>query len=61
MEIVVTKKEAVLLNDLLTLEENACKKFRLYSRILTNFDLAQNLKELANNHENRLKKLLELL
>lgn len=57
----LTTKEATLICDLLTMEETACKKARLYSRILTNQKLAENLSKIADNHQNRFNALLELL
>jgi hypothetical protein len=57
----LTTKEATLISDLLTMEEMACKKARLYSRILTNQKLAENLGKIADNHQNRFNALLELL
>ena len=58
---ILTTKELTLLGDLLTMEENACKKARLYSRILTDHQLADKLNEIANNHEKRFNSLLELI
>lgn len=57
----LTTKELTLLSDLLIYEETACKKARLYSRILTDQGLAEQCSRLADNHQNRFKKLLELL
>lgn len=57
----LTEKEVVLLSDLLTCEENACKKARLYSRILTNKKLAEQFNRLADSHERRFTRLYELL
>ena len=57
----LTTKEATLISDLLTMEEMACKKARLYSRILTNQKLAENLGKIADNHQSRFNALLELL
>jgi hypothetical protein len=57
----ITTKEATLIGDLLTMEESACKKARLYSRILTNKKLAEKMNDIADNHERRFNALLELL
>lgn len=57
----LTTKEATLISDLLTMEESACKKARLYSRILTDATLAQSFSKIADNHEKRFNVLLELL
>ena len=57
----LTTKEATLISDLLTMEESACKKARLYSRTLTDVTLAESFKEIADHHEKRFNTLLELL
>ncbi|MBE5754119.1 MAG: spore coat protein [Clostridiales bacterium] len=57
----LTTKEATLISDLLTMEESACKKARLYSRILTDPELAESFGKIADNHEKRFNALLELL
>ena len=57
----LTTKEATLISDLLTMEESACKKARLYSRTLTDMALAEKFKTIADNHERRFNALLELL
>ena len=57
----LTTKEATLISDLLTMEESACKKARLYSRTLTDSQLANAFKKIADNHEKRFNALLELL
>lgn len=57
----LTTKEATLIGDLLTLEESACKKARLYSRILTDASLAKSFSKIADNHEKRFNALLEML
>ncbi|MBR1983393.1 MAG: hypothetical protein IKA12_01765 [Clostridia bacterium] len=57
----LTTKELTLLQDLLIYEESACKKARLYSRILTDQNLAEQCSRLADNHQNRFNRLLELL
>jgi len=57
----LTTKEATLISDLLTFEENACKKARLYSRTLTDKTLSDEFCKIANQHEKRFNALLELL
>lgn len=57
----LTTKEATLISDLLTMEESACKKARLYSRTLTDKKLADTFTKIADNHERRFNALLELL
>lgn len=57
----LTTKEATLISDLLTMEESACKKARLYSRTLTDTVLAEEFGKIADNHERRFNALLELL
>ena len=57
----LTTKEATLISDLLTMEESACKKARLYSRTLMDKELAQSFSQIADNHQKRFNALLELL
>ena len=57
----ITTKEAGLISDLLTYEEQACKKARLYSRTLTDEKLAQTFSKIADNHEKRFNALFDLL
>lgn len=57
----LTTKEATLVSDLLTMEESACKKARLYSRILTDKKLAGEFARIADNHEKRFHALFDLL
>ena len=57
----LTTKEIAFIADLLTAEENACKKARLYSRIMTNPKVAESFKEIADNHERRFNALYELI
>ena len=57
----LTTKEATLISDLLTMEESACKKARLYSRILTDQTLAEAFGKIADNHEKRFNELFDLL
>ena len=57
----LTTKEATLISDLLTMEESACKKARLYARIMTDPEVAKSMEKIADNHEKRFNALLELL
>ncbi len=57
----LTTKEATLISDLLTMEESACKKARLYSRTLTNQKLAAAFSKIADSHEKRFNALFDLL
>ena len=61
MDNMLTTKELEIIQDLLIYEENACKKAKMYSKILTNEKLAENLKNLYQNHLKRYQTLLELL
>ena len=57
----LTTKETALIGDLLTMEECACKKAKLYAKTLTDTKLASELNSLAKNHEKRFNALLNLL
>ncbi len=57
----LTTKEATFVSDLLLYEESACKKARLYSRTLTDRELAEKFGKIADNHERRFNALLEML
>ncbi len=57
----LTTKEATLISDLMTMEESACKKARLYARILTDKNLAQEFDKIADHHERRFNALFDLL
>ena len=57
----LTTKECALIADLLTLEENACKKTRLYSRTMTDPAVAEKMKEIADGHERRFRALYDML
>lgn len=57
----LTTKEVTLISDLLTMEESACKKARLFSRTLTDQQLAESFGKIADNHEKRFNALLDLL
>ena len=57
----LTKKEAGLIADLLTYEEQATKKARLYSRTAIDKGLAETFTAIADNHQKRFNELLNLL
>lgn len=57
----LTTKELEVIQDLLIYEENACKKAKIYSKILTNVKLAETSKKLYENHKSRFETLLGLL
>lgn len=57
----LTQKEVTLISDLLTYEESACKKARIYSKTLTDQALAESFTKIADNHEKRFNALLNLL
>ena len=56
----LTAKELECISDLLTLEENVCKKARAYSKT-ANGVLLNELNLVAENHEKRFNALLGLL
>ena len=58
---VLTEKEATLISDLLTMEETAFKKARLYSRTITDPDIADAFTRLAEGHKQRFNALFDLL
>jgi len=57
----LTTKEVTIINDLLAYEEQAYKKARLYSKILTDTELAKEMSTLTKRHEKRFNDLLGLL
>ena len=57
----LTTKELEIIQDLLIYEENACKKAKIYSKILTNEKLAGLSKKLYENHKKRYETLLGLV
>ena len=61
MDNMLTKKELTLLHDLLTLEECATKKARLYARTVTDVKLAEEFNKIAENHLERFNALFKLL
>ena len=57
----LTTKEAGLLSDLLTMEESVTKKARLYSRTMTDPNLAEQMAKIADGHERQFNVLMALL
>lgn len=57
----LTAKEATIIADLLTYEESACKKARLYAKQLTDPEIAAKIEKIADNHEKRFNALIDLL
>lgn len=60
-ENMLTTKEATLISDLLTMEESACKKARLYARTTTDVNLSQKFNKIADRHQKRFNALFEML
>ena len=61
MSNMLTTKESTIISDLLSYEENACKKARLYSRSIINPAVSETFKLVAENHQKRFNALFELL
>lgn len=61
MSNMLTTKEIMLVSDLLTYEENICKKAKLYSRILTDKILAEKVDKIAEIHRQNFQELFKLL
>ncbi len=57
----LTSKELELISDALTAEGLICKKARVYSKTLTDVDLAQCMTKIADEHEQRYNALLNLI
>ncbi|MBE7089061.1 MAG: hypothetical protein E7370_06090 [Clostridiales bacterium] len=57
----ITQKELTLLNDVLSYEGLICKKARMYSRTLTDIELADCMTKIADSHEQRYNALLNIL
>lgn len=57
----LTAKEVTMISDLLTYEEAACKKTRLYAKQLTDPAITAEINRIADNHEKRFHTLLGLL
>ncbi len=61
MACMLTEKELNYISELLTHEEIATKKARLYSRTITDPTVSQNFSHLADNHQKRYHALLDML
>lgn len=57
----ITSKELGLISDALTAEGLICKKARVYSKTLTDMELAQCMGSIADEHEKRYNALLQLI
>ncbi len=57
----LTAKDLDVLVQVLTGEEMACKKARMYSNTLTDPALAAEMGEIANQHEQRFQALLAII
>ena len=57
----LTTKEVGLVAELMHLEENACKKARLYSKTLTEPALSETFKKIAESHQKKFNLLFEML
>lgn len=57
----LTAKDLDVLVHVLTGEEMACKKARMYSNTLTDAALAQEMERIAQKHEERFCSLMTLL
>lgn len=57
----LTAKDLDVLTHVLTGEEMACKKARVYANTLTDAALAQEMQEIALQHEQRFNALYALL
>lgn len=50
-----------MISDALTFEGLICKKARMYSKTLTDVDLAQCMTKIADEHEQRYNALLNII
>ncbi len=57
----LTVNELSAISDLLALEESVCKKARIYSETLTDPEISQALKKVAENHGKRFCDLFSLI
>mgnify|MGYP005777920455 CR=1 FL=1 len=57
----LTSKELTMISDALTFEGLICKKAMAYSNTLTDPDLAECMKTIADEHKCRYEKLLEMI
>ena len=56
-----TTKDLEVISQLMSAEQIACKKARIYANTLTDVDLAAQMQALADGHERRFNNLLTLL
>jgi len=57
----LTTKEVDFISDLMTLEESICKKAKIYSKTLTDVELASAMQTVAESHEKKFNSLLSML
>ncbi len=57
----ITSKELTMINDALTFEGLICKKARAYSKTLTDVDLAECMKTIADEHQRLYEELLSII
>jgi hypothetical protein len=57
----ITSKELTMISDALTFEGLICKKARMYSKTLTDADLAACMSKIADEHEARYTALLNII
>ena len=57
----LTQKEVDLISDVLTLEENLCKKAKMYSKTLTDIQISEQMRSVSENSAKRYAILLGLL
>lgn len=57
----LTAKDLDVLSHLLTGEEMACKKARMYANTLTDTALAEEMERIADSHRKRFTALLNIL
>ncbi len=57
----LSAKEVTFITELMGIEAQACKKARLYSKTLTDVELAKSMEQIASSHEKRFNALLNLL
>ena len=57
----LTEKEVNMISDLLTFESTVCKKARLYSKTITDGEIAAKMEQVANNHQKRFNSLLNII
>ena len=61
MQSMLTEKEVAVISDLLTFEQAAFKKCKLYSRTITDPENSECLKRIAKNHKQRFDALFNLI